>query len=88
MAPKEAALIISQRSARLGAKPDLSQLVLPSHHRDAFRKLLVAAKLRTNRQGFPRNLKSPRSTAISFRILQSKTPNFPMIARNAGTSIT
>ena len=56
--------------------------------RDAFRELLIAAKLRADSFGMSRNLKSIRATAISFAILkQAPTPNLLLIARNAGTSV-
>jgi integrase len=57
--------------------------------RDAFRELLIAAKLRTDAFGNERNLRSLRATAISFKILAgAPAPNLLMIARNAGTSVT
>jgi len=58
------------------------------HHRDSFRELLKAAKLHRDAQGFARNFKSLRATAISFKILEGgRNPNLLMIARNAGTSV-
>jgi len=87
VAPKEAAAILKTRKARLGDALENTARVFPTHHRDAFRELLIAANLRTNAQGYTRNLKSLRCTGISFRILESRTPNLLMIARNAGTSI-
>jgi hypothetical protein len=66
------------------AKPD--DLIFPAHCRDAFRELLIAADLRKDHNGFTRNLKSLRATAISRRILESPELNLQIIARNAGTS--
>jgi integrase len=84
VAPREAGSILDSRQGRLDAAD--TDLIFPHHVRDAFRELLLAAKLRTNAQGFPRNLKSLRCTAISFRVLQSPE-NLLAIARNAGTSL-
>ena len=57
------------------------------HHRDGFRELLDDAGLRKDAQGFTRNFKSLRATAISFAVIAGgKNPNLLMIARNAGTS--
>jgi integrase len=87
VAPKEAATIFRNRKKRLLPTVGNTNRIFPTHHRDAFRELLIAAKLRTNAQGYTRNLKSLRCTGISFRILESKNPNLLMIARNAGTSV-
>jgi len=62
-----------------------SDLVFPHKTRDAFRELLVAAKLHTDATGQPRNLKSLRSTAITFQVLANVNPL--LIARNSGTSL-
>ena len=62
-------------------------LVFPEHHRDALRELLKAAKLYRDSQGFTRNFKSLRATAISFRLLDEPNPSLLMIARNAGTNV-
>jgi hypothetical protein len=59
-------------------------LVFPEHHRDAFRELLIAANLRKDAAGFPRNFKSVRATAISQAILR-RTPLL-FVARNAGVA--
>jgi hypothetical protein len=69
-------------SAREG-KPD--EFVFSEHHRDCFRELLIAAKLRTDAEGLTRNFKSLRATAISRLVLAGKDLMF--ISRNAGTSI-
>jgi site-specific recombinase XerD len=62
-------------------------LIFPHHCRDAFRELLRAADLLTDAQGFRRNLKSVRATAISMRLLDNPELNLTVIARNAGTSV-
>jgi integrase len=85
VAPREAALLIKKHQPT-GNNPDLNAKVFPAHHRDAFRQLLEAADLYEDGQGFTRNMKSLRATAISFRVLQPN-PNLLMIARNAGTSL-
>ncbi|MCX6543795.1 MAG: hypothetical protein NTV05_05205 [Acidobacteria bacterium] len=73
---------------RLKRAKDTDALIFPEHHRDAFRELLEAAKLRQDQKsGFERNFKSLRATAISFRILNSPDLNLQVIARNAGTSV-
>lgn len=71
------------------ATKDLNALVFPIHHREAFTELLKAAGLhRDSRDGFERNFKSLRCTAISFAVLRgAPNPNLLLIARNAGTSI-
>ena len=79
------AVIYEQRVERLNPEPD--DLVFEHHSRDAFRELLVAAKLRTDARGFERNLKSIRATAISHMLLFNKNVNLLMVARNAGTSV-
>jgi hypothetical protein len=65
VAPPEAAQIIKQRQGSEG-----DALVFPEHHKDGFRELLEAAKLYRDHQGFTRNMKSLRATAISFRVMQ------------------
>jgi hypothetical protein len=80
VAEDDAADVISLREG----KPD--DMVFAEHHRDAFRELLIAAKLRTDKFGNERNFKSLRATAISRLVLARKPLDF--IARNAGTSIT
>jgi hypothetical protein len=82
VAPPEAASIIK---ARLATR-ESDDLVFPEHHRDAFQELLKAAKLYRTKDGFTRNMKSLRETAISFRVMQPNA-NLLMIARNAGTSV-
>ncbi len=85
-APPEAGRIVHSRLTRLKAPPD--QRVFPGRQNDSFRALLIAAGLLTNAEGFERNLKSLRATAISLRILKGRpTPNLLAIARNAGTSV-
>jgi hypothetical protein len=61
-------------------------LIFPHKTRDAFRSLLEAAKLQADPTGHARNLKSLRSTSISFRVLDGSADIFA-IARNAGTSV-
>lgn len=82
VAPRDAAKIIERRMVG----QDQASPVFPTHHRDAFRELLISADLRTDSDGFARNLKSLRATAISFRLLEP-SPNLLIIARNAGTSV-
>lgn len=63
-----------------------TELIFPHKTRDAFRALLEAAKLQVDSSGHARNLKSLRSTSISFRVLDGSADIFA-IARNAGTSV-
>jgi hypothetical protein len=79
IASKEAVEILESRTG------DADDLVFPEHHRDAFRELLIAAKLRKDKDGFTRNFKSLRSTAISFAVLAGE--DVVWISKNAGTSI-
>ncbi len=80
----EAVKIFERRSQGLKA----SDRLFPVGQRDAFRELLIAAKLRTDSFGNTRNLKSLRATAISMRILAgAPSPNLLAIARSAGTSL-
>jgi len=58
------------------------------HHRDSFRELLIAAGLRTNAYGLPRNTKCLRPTAISHWLLDKPTIPLSWLAANCGTSIT
>lgn len=58
-----------------------------THHRDAFRELLIAAGLRENRYGRPRNAKCLRPTAISHWLLDRPTIPLSWLATNCGTSI-
>jgi len=81
VAPAEALAIIKRRWVKDAT------LVFPEHHREAFKELLKAANLYHDSQGFTRNFKSLRATAISFRLLDDPNPNLLMIARNAGTSV-
>lgn len=82
----KAAMVYKRRLRAAG--DDQSQLIFPTHHRDAFRELLKAADLHIDPiSGFERNFKSLRATAISLRILESPEPNLLLIARNAGTSV-
>jgi hypothetical protein len=74
------------KERREGLKPTAK--LWEHKQRDGFRELLIAAKLRVDAFGRPRNLKSLRATAISFRILAgAPSPNLLLIARNAGTSV-
>lgn len=85
-APPEAGRIVSFRLSLFKAPPE--QRIFLTRQNDSFRELLKAAGLLTNAEGFERNLKSLRATAISFRILLGRpTPNLLAIARNAGTSV-
>jgi integrase len=61
--------------------------IFKQHCRDGFRELLEAAGLRTNDQGFTRNLKSVRATSISTALLNNPELNLIVVARNAGTSL-
>jgi hypothetical protein len=56
------------------------------HHRDAFRELLIAAKLRSA-NGMKRNLKSVRCTGLMLWILAEPNVNLQLLADNAGTSV-
>lgn len=76
----EAVEIVTER---VGGPDDF---VFPAHHRDAFRELLIAAKLRQDKDGFTRNFKSLRATSISFAVLAGE--DVVWISKNAGTSIT
>lgn len=70
---------------RSDAKPD--DLLFPAHHRDGFRELLAACKLRTTAEGKTRDLKSLRPTGISLRLdLGPKNPDYRAIAKYARTS--
>lgn len=82
----EAAKVVKDRANARRLTLESPELVFPVHHRDAFRELLIAANLRTDDAGFPRNLKSLRATGISFRLLEPN-PNLLAIARNVGTSL-
>jgi hypothetical protein len=73
--------------SRFKAKSDRNAFIFPTHHRDAFRELLVAAGLRANDEGFPRNLKSLRATSISTRMLDNPDLNPLFISRNAGVGL-
>jgi integrase len=85
-APAEAGRIVLARLKQFKATPE--QRIFPGRQHQAFRTLLIAAGLLTNADGFERNLKSLRATAISFRILKGRPkPDLIGIARNAGTSI-
>jgi integrase len=86
VAPPEAAAVVKGRSEHKAGEGDKADHVFPSHHQEAFTALLKAAKLYTDSQGFTRNMKSLRATAISLRVVQPGA-NLLMIARNAGTSI-
>lgn len=63
-----------------------TEFIFPHKTRDAFRALLEAGRLQTDPDGRARNLKSLRSTSISFRVLDGSADIFA-IARNAGTSV-
>ena len=84
-ASPEAATIYAARLKRCGA--DAGALVFAEHHRDAFRELLVAAKLYTDHFGNRRNYKAMRATSIALALLRPNPPTIFQIARNAGTSV-
>jgi len=72
---QDAAQFPTREAALAGA------LIFPEHHRDAFRELLEAGKLRRDpKSGFERNFESLRATAISFRILNSPDLNLEALA--------
>jgi len=66
-----------------GLKP--SDKLFAHSQRDGFTELLLAANLRVDQFAVKRNLKSLRSTAISFALLRGIPVD--VVARNAGTSI-
>jgi integrase len=74
-----------QRLARDKAPADP---LFRERHRDAFRELLIAADLRTNTHGHPRNPKCLRPTAISHWLIDRPTIPLSWLAANCGTSIT
>jgi integrase len=85
VASQDAATIYTRRLQK--AKNPDALMFGDEHHRDGFRELLDDAGLRKDAQGFTRNFKSLRATAISFAVIAGgKNPNLLMIARNAGTS--
>lgn len=73
---------------RLAKDKAPTDLLFREHHRDAFRELLIAADLRENDYGVPRNSKCLRPTAISHWLLdyEGKIP-LQWLAANCGTSI-
>jgi integrase len=79
VADADAAEVIQDRHGNAG------DLIFPHHSRDAFRELLVEAKLRTDNRGRVRNAKALRSTAICLALLKGKDIVF--VSKNAGTSI-
>jgi hypothetical protein len=86
VAGSDAAGIYTARLKRQGGNLD-ALIFEGKYHRGVFRELLKRARLHADAQGFARNFKSLRATAISFAILEGgKNPNLLMIARNAGTS--
>jgi integrase len=56
------------------------------HHRDAFRELLIAARMRSV-NGMNRNLKSVRCTGIMLWVLAEPNVNLKLLAGNFGTSV-
>lgn len=84
VATREAASIYQ---SRFKAAPEPTAFIFPTRRVDAFRELLEASGLRTNDEGFPRNLKSLRATSISARILDNPDLNPLFISRNAGVSL-
>lgn len=73
------------KKQRPDAKPD--DLLFPAHHREGFRELLAACKLRTTQDDRTRDLKSLRPTGISLRLdLGPKNPDYRAIAKFARTS--
>lgn len=73
---------------RLAKDKQPTVLLFREHHRDAFRELLIAAGLRKNKYGRPRNLKCLRPTAISHWLIDKPTIPLQWLATNCGTSIT
>lgn len=84
-AAPEAVRIYESRLKRAGG--DTGALVFEIHHRDAFRSLLTAAGLYTDRFGNTRNYKAIRATSITFALLRPNPPSIYQIALNAGTSV-
>lgn len=72
---------------RLSAGKEPTDPLFRERHRDGFRELLTAAKLRTNAHGLPRNAKCLRPTAISHWLLDKPTIPLSWLAANSGTSI-
>jgi integrase len=79
VADTDAFAVVSERPGKPGDR------IFPSHSRDAFRELLIAANLRVDVKGRVRNAKALRSTAICRALLGGKDVVF--VAKNAGTSI-
>jgi integrase len=69
---------------RKNLKPE--DLLFEEHHRDAFRELLLFAKLRDN-NGTTRNLKALRCTGIMLWVLAEPNANLKLLASNFGTSV-
>jgi hypothetical protein len=70
--PWDAATIYENRLKQ--ANNDQNALIVDGeHHRDGFRELLDEAGLCEDGQGFTRNFKSLRATAISFAELAART---------------
>ncbi len=73
---------------RIKTTPDpKTDYIFPTKPKDGFAELLEAAGLRTNNEGFMRNLKSMRSSSISQRMLNQPDLNQTFIARNSGVSV-
>lgn len=66
--------------------PKPEDLLFTAHHRDAFRELLIAAKLREN-NGVKRNFKALRCTSIMLWVLAEPNVNLKLLASNFGTSV-
>jgi integrase len=77
VADTDAFAILSERPGKPGDR------IFPSHSRDAFRELLIAANLRADVKERVRNAKALRSTAICRALLAGKGVVF--VAKNAGT---
>jgi integrase len=61
-------------------------LLFDQHHRDSFRELLIAARLRTVGTT-NRNLKAVRCTGIMLWVLAEPNVNLKLLASNFGTSV-
>lgn len=82
---RRAAVKVFQQVAA-GKKP--GDMLFNEHHRDAFRELLEAARLRKNGLGFDRNLKCLRPTSLSHWLLEHPQVDLAWLSTNVGTSIT
>jgi hypothetical protein len=80
----DALSLFQQIIKRKSLKAD--DLLFGTHHRDAFRELLEASKLRHDDTGGTRNLKALRLTGLMLTILKNPNVNLVLLARNVGTS--